>query len=92
MSSLEFSDVRGSVQGLRETCHDMRQPVAGVFALAAAGRAGLPGAARTCLKQIIEPAELLASMIQHWLRATEPGRGCPHPDLLRIANQAALAE
>ena len=57
-------------QGLREACHDMRQPVAGVLALAGAAltEPDLPGAVRVRLEEIVEQAEWLADMIQDWLR------------------------
>jgi hypothetical protein len=53
----------------------MRQPVAGVLALAGAALAepGLPGVARLRLEQIIKQAERLADMIQDWLRTAQPG-------------------
>jgi hypothetical protein len=55
--------------GLREACHDMRQPVAGVLALAGAALAepGLPEAVRVRLEEIVQHAEWLADMIQDWL-------------------------
>lgn len=61
-------------QGLREACHDMRQPVAGVLALAGAALAepGLPGAVRVRLEEIVEQAEWLADMIQDWLQGARP--------------------
>lgn len=62
----EATDV---VQQLRETCHDMRQPVASVFALAAAALAepGLPAVARGRLEQIVGQTEWLADMIHSFL-------------------------
>lgn len=64
-----------AAQGLRETCHDMRQPVAGVLALAGAALAepSLPGGVRVRLEQIVQQAEWLADMIQDWLHAAQPG-------------------
>jgi signal transduction histidine kinase len=72
-------DAADAVQRLREACHDMRQPVAGVLALAAAALADpdLPGAVRAYLGQIIQQAERLADMIQDSLQAAwfgESGR------------------
>jgi signal transduction histidine kinase len=57
------------VQGLREACHDMRQPVASLLALAAAAMVdpALPETARDRLKQMVEQAEWLADLIQHAL-------------------------
>jgi hypothetical protein len=71
----EADDAADADRGLREACHDMRQPVAGVLALAGAALAepGLPGVARLRLEQIIKQAEWLADMIQDWLRTAQPG-------------------
>jgi K+-sensing histidine kinase KdpD len=57
------------VQQLRETFHDVRQPVATMMVLAAAALAeeGLPAAAQHRLKQIIEQAEWLSDMIHDCL-------------------------
>jgi signal transduction histidine kinase len=57
----------------------MRQPVAGVLAIAAAALADpdLPGTVRAHLEQIVQQAERLADMIQDSLHAAqsgEPGR------------------
>jgi signal transduction histidine kinase len=73
LPSPEVETAPGTLQGLREMCHDMRQPVASVFALAGAALAepGLPQAARTCLEQIVNQAEWLADLIQHSLQAAE---------------------
>jgi signal transduction histidine kinase len=64
-----------AIQRLRESCHDMRQPVAGVFALAAAALADpdLPGPVRAHLGQIVRQAERLSDMIQDSLYAVQPG-------------------
>ena len=57
------------VQELRETFHDMRQPVAIMMALAAAAltEPDLPAAAQHRLEQIIEQAEWLSDMIRNCL-------------------------
>lgn len=83
------------VQNMQETCHDMRQPVASVFALAAVALAepGLPEAARARLEQIVQQAEWLADLIQHSLRSD--GSYAPvvcQTDLVRVANEAVAAE
>src|SRR6266568_4542630 len=59
------------VQQLRETFHDMRQPVANMMALAAAAltEPALPAATRDRLERIIEQAEWLADMIHGCLVA-----------------------
>ena len=77
-------------QQLRETFHDMRQPVASTMALAAAAltEPDLPAAARDRLEQIVEQAEWLADMIHACLVAhhqEEPGEaGKPGHDLADI--------
>jgi signal transduction histidine kinase len=83
------------VEVWRETCHDMRQPVASMFALAAAALAepGLPQSARARLEQMVEQAEWLAELIQHSLQPATPDapRACG-ADLVRIASDVAAAE
>lgn len=95
LPSLDVKATPETLQGLRETCHDMRQPVASVFALAAAALAepGLPQAARTRLEQIVDQAEWLADLIRHSLLTAEPGvpDACL-TDLLRVASEAIAAE
>lgn len=58
-----------SVERFRETCHDMRQSLASVFALVAAAltEPDVPGSVRARLEQIVGQAEWLADMIQHCL-------------------------
>jgi len=58
------------VQQLRDTCHDMREPIASVLALTAAAltEPGLPAAARLRLKQITGQAEWLAEMVHEFLQ------------------------
>ncbi len=67
-----------TVQRLRETFHDIRQPVATTLALAAAAltERDLPAAARDRLEQIVGQAEWLADMIQGCLVA----QGQEEPD------------
>lgn len=65
-------------QELRETFHDMQQPVASMLALTAAALAepGLPAAARRRLEQIAGQAEWLADMVHGCLVTAgrqEPG-------------------
>lgn len=69
---IDVHEAPGVVQELRDTCHDMREPVAGVLALSAAalGEPGLPAAARWRLEQISGQAEWLAEMIHEFLSET----------------------
>jgi len=90
-----MNDAHGAVAGLREVCHDIRQPVAGVLALAGAVLAeeGLPEDTRTRLKQIVELTEWQSDVLEHWLWA--PGGGQPdadHADVVRVINEAAASE
>src|SRR5579864_5955868 len=89
------------VQQLRETFHDMRQPVANTMALAAAALTvpALPAVARDRLEQIIEQAEWLADMIHGCLVAQQqeepddfekPGHDLA--DLVRVVDEAIAAE
>lgn len=83
------------VQVLRETCHDMRQPVASMFALAAATLAepGLPPAARARLEQMVAQAEWLAELIQHSLQQAEAdAHRADRADLAQVADEVAGAE
>jgi len=82
-------------QRLRETCHDMKQPLACVFALVAAALAepGLPRSAADRLEQLVEQARCLRDMIEQVLH------GDPHPedrvcllDLAFLAGEIAAAE
>ena len=67
-------DAADADQGLCEACHDMRQPVAGVLALAEAAltEPGVPTEVRVCLEQIVQQAEWLAETIQNWLQTGQP--------------------
>jgi signal transduction histidine kinase len=69
VGSAPVGDVDEGIQRLRETCHDIRQPVAAVLALAAAALAdpGLPGDTRSYLEQIIKQAQSLAEVIRQRL-------------------------
>lgn len=71
----ETADAADAARGLRETCHDMRQPVAGVLALAGAALSepDLPRTVRVSLEQIVLQAERLADMIQDWLHGALHG-------------------
>src|SRR6266699_328258 len=95
LPSLDVEAAPRNLEGLRETCHDMRQPIASVFALAAAALAepGLPAAARVRLEQIVDQAEWLADLIQHSLQTVEPGLPDSRlADLVRVTSEAVGAE
>src|SRR5205823_1171943 len=67
--TIEVENRADMVQQLRETFHDLRQPVANMMALAAAAltEEDLPAAAQNRLKQITEQAEWLSDMIHNCL-------------------------
>jgi K+-sensing histidine kinase KdpD len=90
-----MSSRHGWLEGLQLACHDIRQPTAGVLALAGAAltETGLPESARTRLHQIIGLAEWQSDVIEHLLH--EPGRGradSRHTDVVRVVNEAVAAE
>ena len=105
--SNEAPEASDAVQQLRETCHDMRQPVASVLALAEAAltEAGLPAAARGWLEQIVGQAEWMADMIHAFLRDWEQGEAneagesdfdetdevAARPDVVCIVNEVIAA-
>jgi signal transduction histidine kinase len=83
------------LQRLRETCHDIRQPVAGVLALATAALAdpGLPGVTRSYLEQIVEQTQSLGEVIQRRLHTEEPAEANARlTDLGWLAEEAAATE
>src|SRR6266568_4966250 len=67
---------------IREVCHDLRQPVAGILALAAVALAepGLPSPARPWLEQIVHEAESLAELIERSLDTANPAAGALRTD------------
>jgi len=81
-------------RGWQETCHDMRQPIASVLALAAAALAepGLPATARGRLELITGQAEWLAAMVRHSLIAGREVPGASHTDLLLVTGETVAAE
>lgn len=81
-------------QRLRETCHDMRQALGSVFALAGAALAepGLDESTRARLEQIVGQAEWLAELIKHGLGDPDPAAGAQLLDLTELADEAATAE
>jgi signal transduction histidine kinase len=90
-----MSDAYGCSEELRLACHDIRQPVAGVLALAGAALtdARLPEHARACLNQIVRLAEWQSDVIECWLQ--EPARGLADggpTDVVEVVNEAIATE
>jgi K+-sensing histidine kinase KdpD len=95
MSRAEVDATPGVVETLRDNCHDMRQPLASMFALAAAALAepSLPPGARARLQQMTEQAEWLAELIQHSLQLAAPDApGACGADLVRVTRDVTAAE
>lgn len=95
MSAAEIEVTAEFAPWWQELCHDMRQPVASVFALAAAALAepGLPQAASARIEEIINQAEWLAKLIQHALHSAAPeATDESQSDLLEVAHEAVAAE
>jgi signal transduction histidine kinase len=99
--SIEVENKADLAQQLRETFHDMRQPVAATMALAAAAltESALPTATRGRLEQIIEQAEWLADIIHGCLLAQrqeepadieEPGHDLA--DIVHVVGEVIAAE
>lgn len=86
----------GTLGGFREVCHDIRQPIAGVLALAGAALAQpeLPQEARSRLEQIIELAEWQSDVVENWLdvSAAQADRMADYTDVVQVVNEAAAAE
>lgn len=78
----------GCVAGLRQACHDIRQPMAGVLALAGAAltEPDLPDNARDRHKQIVQLAEWQSGVLEHWLWT--PGLSAVASDGLRPRDPA----
>jgi K+-sensing histidine kinase KdpD len=90
-----MSDAYGSVDELREVCHDVRQPIAGVLALAAAAlaEADLQKDTRSRLEQIMRLAEWQSDVVENWLAVSGGGPpGAGQTDVIRVVNEAAAAE
>lgn len=82
-------------QRLRETCHDMRQALAGVFALAGAALAepGLPAGASGRLEQLVGQAQWLADLIHDYLRDDDlPAHGAGPVDLISLTGEEVAAQ
>ena len=98
--SVESGQASEMLQQLRETCHDMRQPIASMQALVAAALSepGVPAAARGRLEQITEQAEWLADIIHDCLifQAQEPAEvescGDGRADVVHVVSEVITAE
>ena len=91
-----MSDGHRPVTGLREVCHDIRQPIAGVLALAGAALAetGLPEGIRSRLEKIVELAEWQSDVVETCLE-TAAGNALAtagSTDAVHVVNAAAAAE
>ena len=91
-----MTDVYGPMADLREVCHDIRQPIAGVLALAGAvlAEGGLSQDARSRLEQIVELAEWQSDVVENWLEvaAGDAAQADRRTDAVRVVNAAAAAE
>jgi K+-sensing histidine kinase KdpD len=91
-----MKDGRGPMDGLREVCHDIRQPIAGVLALAGAvlAETDLSEATRSRLEQIIEFAEWQSDLVENCLEVAEDDASpiAGFTEAIRIVNEAAAAE
>ena len=99
--TIQVENKTDMVQQLRETFHDMRQPVAIMMALAAAAltEPDLPAAAQRRLEQIVGQAEWLSDIIRNCLprqqreepyETGKPGRGSA--DMLRVVGDVIETE
>jgi signal transduction histidine kinase len=80
---------------LRETCHDMRQPIAAMLAIADAAltESCLSDATRSHLEQISTLAQSLADLVNQWLRSDEHADdGVRVTDLVQLADEIVTAE
>ena len=85
----------GWADELREACHDIRQPTAGVLALAEAAlcEADLPPTTREFLDKIIGLAEWQSDLIEHWLWARDDWLPkTQETDVLGVITEAVAAE
>jgi signal transduction histidine kinase len=89
------TDAYGFSEELRLTCHDIRQPIAGVLALAGAALtdAALPEDTRACLNQIVELAEWQSAVVEYWLQVPVSSPADSRPtDVVEVINEATAAE
>jgi signal transduction histidine kinase len=90
-----MSYVHGWADELREACHDIRQPIAGVLALAEAAlsEATLPENTREFLNKIIGLTEWQSDVIEHWLWARDDWSSkTQETDVLGVITEAVAAQ
>jgi signal transduction histidine kinase len=81
------------VDRLHETCHDMRQPVASILALADAALCdtAIPSSVRSHLGQVRDQAEWLGDLLQQLVDPHGAAEGESH-DLIHLASNAVQTE
>lgn len=90
-----MNDANGRTVGLQQACHDIRQPIAGVLALAGAAltETGLPENVRARLNQIVGLAEWQSDVVEHWLgESGDAPAPAPPADIVWVVNQAVATE
>ena len=91
-----MNDGHVPMAGLREVCHDIRQPIAGVLALAGAilAETDLSPGARSRLEQLVELAEWQSDVVENWLviAGGDPLTDVGCTDAVRVINDAIAAE
>lgn len=90
-----MSYAHGWEDELRQACHDIRQPIAGVLALAEAAlsKADLPENTREFLDKIIALAEWQSDVIGHWLWAPDDWSSkTQETDVLGVITEAVAAQ
>jgi signal transduction histidine kinase len=90
-----MSSAPGNADELRQACHDLRQPIAGVLALAGAALADadLPEKARDYLSKIVGLAEWQSEVVEHWLRTPGAWPPAPHEtEVLAVITEAVAAQ
>jgi C4-dicarboxylate-specific signal transduction histidine kinase len=86
---------QGWADELRQACHDLRQPIAGVLALAEAAlcEADLPENTREVLNKIIGLTEWQSDVIEHWLWApADRSSKTQETDALGVIMEAVAAQ
>lgn len=90
-----MSETCGSADDLLQVCHDIRQPIAAVLAVAGAALAegDLPEDTRSRLEQIMKLAQWQSDVVDSWLEVSGGGPpGDDRSDVIRVVNEAAATE